>query len=614
MGPQTAHTAERAERDRLAELERLKIPFDTPIAELQAICDLTVRLLEVPVALVSIVSEDEQRFAAQVGLDGTSRTPREHSFCTHCIMSSEPLIVENALEDHRFRNLPLVTGEPNIRAYMGTPLETDPGLRVGTLCAIDMEPRRFHTHQRADLIRLGRIAIEILKSHKAKQRLTEELNTLERRANALSFLAQRDGLTGLLNASTFRTRVAERMQNLPAGTRGSLILFDVDNLRSINGRYGHRFGDTYLTALSEVLGTIQDEDALVGRLGGDQFAVYVSADRAQTNSVEGMIRRLRAGFAETANRLNKQELGRASIGIAYTPDHASSLEELNHLADVALYASKENGRNQTTVFSNTLCSTHNMPSFRTQILTAIQRDEFVPYYQPQVSLEDGTLVGFEVLCRWHHPTRGVVLPKDYQAAFRDRAVSPQLTRALFLQATQDLAAWRVCSSNPLRIAMNVTAYDLTDSHFVSDMEQILVDRGLGWQSITIEVTETVVMGEEDDQVFASLKDLRERGARIALDDFGTGYGGLKHLRSWPVDSIKIDQSFVRNITDEGDDYHLVKAVIDLARSFNMLVVAEGVETTEQRDVLRGLRCHYGQGFLFGHATAGADIPASLKAA
>lgn len=606
--------ASSSESDRLAEVESLRIPFDAPLADLQAICELAVRVMATPIALVSIVTGDEQRFAAQVGLDGLKGTQRAVSFCTHAIECDTMMVVTDAGQDPRFRDNTLVNEMPGIQAYAGKPLETRPGLRVGTLCVIDLEARTFTDDQLNDLERLAQIAAEILNSNRAKQQLSGELDAIRKRAAALTFLAQRDGMTGLFNASTFRVKAAEELEALPDDAGACLILIDVDNFKTINDRYGHGFGDTYLTALGEVLGNFNDENAIAGRLGGDEFAVIVLKKGVDAESIENLVRKMRTGFAEAAARLKKPELGRASIGLAFAPDHAQRLEQLYQSADVALYASKENGRNRTTTFNDDLCSTHNMPSFRAQILAAIGRDEFVPYYQPKVSLSDGSLIGLEALCRWHHPEKGVILPQDYDAAFRDRAVSPQLTRALFVQATQDLASWRQSLSSALRLAVNVTAYDLTDSHFVADMELILGNTGLDWTSITIEVTETVVMGEEDDQVFASLKDLRERGARIALDDFGTGYGGLKHLRSWPIDSIKIDRSFVGKIAEKGDDYYLVKAIIDLAKSFDLLVVAEGVETAAQRDVLKALKCDFAQGFLYGRAVPAKTIHTSLKAA
>lgn len=614
MTKNSAFPIPKNEEERLAELTSLRVPYDVPLAQLQYLCELAARIAEVPVSLVSLVDADAQKFAANVGLEGVTGTPRDVAFCAHAIMSDGMFVIGDATKDPRFSDNALVTGAPEIRAYAGKPLATAPGIRVGTLCAIDFKPRHFSHRQIDDLETLGKVAAELLTSHRAKVDLADALERAHQREAKLDFIARHDGLTGLLNATAFKSQAKERLDNLLPDEAAALILLDADNFKTVNDRYGHTFGDTYLTAFADALKRDLPEAAFVGRLGGDEFAAFVPDKTDPFAAAANLIASWRSGLRSVAERMGKRELGRASIGVAIAPEHGSTLDDLYKYADIALYASKENGRNRTTVYQDTLITSQNIPALRSKILAAIDRNEFVPYYQPKVDLKDRSLVGFEILCRWQHATRGPILPQEFTAIFRDRALSPQITRTMFTKATQDLESWKAQGLSTGRLALNVTAYDLTDPQFVTDLERILHDSTLSFDLMTIEVTETVVMGNEGDQVFATLKALQERGARIALDDFGTGYASLKHFRSWPIDSVKLDHGFISNIHLDKDDLNVVKTIVELAQSFGMLTVAEGIEVDEQAEVLREIGCNYGQGYLFGRPAAAQEVSTWLRSA
>ncbi len=597
---------------RLAELASLRIPFEDPLQELQALCEVAARIAGTPVALVSLVLEDEQRFAANIGLEGVTGTPRSVAFCAHAIMGDDLLVVTDANRDERFASNPLVTGEPGIRAYAGAPLNTDADLRVGTLCVIDFEPRPFTPEQIADLEKLGHAAAGILNAHRAKLDLAGELAKAKEREVQLRHAARHDGLTGLLNAKTFREAAADAIARSYEAVPMALVLVDVDHFKTVNDRYGHALGDAYLRGFAAALRDNSPDDALIGRLGGDEFAVLLTGFGQHDHTTDEIIGRWRDGLKNLARTMARNELGRASIGVAFTPDHAQMLEPLYQFADVALYASKENGRNRTTHYSEALCSMHNMRSFRTEILSALDRNEIVPFYQPKVDLRTNEMTGLEVLCRWHHPTRGILKATDYAVAFRDQSISPHITRAMFQKAVDDFARWGRAGLFAGRLSINATVYDLSDPSFAPEIDAMLRDVGIAWQRITIEVTETVVMGEQGDQVYLSLEDLRGRGAHIALDDFGTGYGGLQHFRSWPIDVVKLDRSFVAQLPDAPRDKRIVRAIVELARDFGLRVVAEGIETEAQYEALKAMGCQTGQGFFLGEPMSAQKAEAYLR--
>ncbi len=615
MSSEAAYPIPHNEARRLAELESLQVSTEEPIPELQGLCEVLAYMSSAPVALVSLVDEHEQIFAANVGLPGVTGTPRNVAFCAHAIMSDALLVVENAEDDPRFAQNPLVTGQPYIQAYAGAPLIMGDDLRVGTLCMIDFQPRPFTAEQLANLKRLSEAAAAILKSHRTQRDLKAELYRAREREKQLRESARRDGLTGLLNTTNFWAAANARLNRTATQEYGALILVDVDNFKMVNDRYGHALGDTYLKTFADVLSGAGKASlppgSLVGRLGGDEFAVYLHGGVDIAMSARALTAQWREELAAAAQALRKPELGRASIGVALSPDHGDDLETLYQLADVALYAAKENGRNRTVVYNPRLGTHLNLRALRAQLLSALDQGEIVPFYQPKVDLKTGQIAGVEVLSRWHHPKRGLLVPHEFAAAFKDRSVSPQITRSIFLSTLEDMVRWRDLGLPQGRVAINTTVYDLTDARFVPDMDQILHHTGMSWDCITIEVTEAVVMGRRTDQVYASLRDLRSKGARIALDDFGTGYGGLQHFRSWPIDTIKIDRSFICRLPESEEDLRIVRAIIDLAHDFNMLVVGEGIETPAQARCLRDLSCDLAQGYLFGRPMPMADMTTYL---
>jgi len=597
------------EPERLAALRALRLDFSTPISEVQELCRLAADVAGAPIALVSLIDEHEQKFAANIGLDGLSGTPRAHAFCAHAIMSSGQMTVEDATLDDRFAGNPLVTGAPGIRSYAGTVLEPDAGIRLGTLCVINTRPRLFEATTLAQLRQIGGAISALLIAHRDRLRLHDALmdsldrETLTRRA------AETDALTGLSNAAHFREQSRQSLQ--PGAAPMALVLMDADRFKLVNDRYGHVFGDAYLRCIGDALRAAAPPGTLIGRLGGDEFGMLFRDEFAAPDRLDRALERCMAEISRAALDLDKPDLGHVSLGASLFPQHADNYEQLYLFADVALYASKENGRNRRTTYSDALGEKFNLRTLRLSFEEARRDKAIIPFYQPVIDLRSGRHVGFEILCRWNHPQRGLLTPAAFSALLTDHHSSPVITHEVLRQACRDYRSLRQMGLSPGGLAVNVTAHDLKDPDFLLGIDYYLASAGIDWSDLTIEVTETVVMGERDDQVFRSMTEARARGARVALDDFGTGYGGLQHLKSWPVDIIKIDRSFIADLGFDCRDRAIIRSIISLARELEMGIIAEGVENAGQVRILSEMGCNTAQGYLFSRPMPFASMAGFL---
>jgi EAL domain-containing protein (putative c-di-GMP-specific phosphodiesterase class I) len=247
-----------------------------------------------------------------------------------------------------------------------------------------------------------------------------------------------------------------------------------------------------------------------------------------------------------------------------------------------------------------------------RFLSAIEQGEIIPFFQSKHTLHTGKIIGFEVLARWDHPERGILPPAAFYDAFHDPILAPKLTKALTAKSLEHYAVWKNDLGFSGRLSLNVTSHDLGAHNFAEHFLTKLAASTVDPADTTLEVTEHVVLGGESGAVYNALKTLRARGVQIALDDFGTGYGGLQHLRSWPVDRLKLDRTFISDIADAFADYAIVRALSQLAAELGMTVIAEGIETQEQLDVLKKIGVPFGQGYFFSKPIAADAIPAILN--
>ena len=575
---------------------------------LKAICEVAAQIMKTPASLVSLLHEKDQRPIA-FGLE-TSSISRDLAFCTHTMIASKPMLVVDAVADERFASNPLVTGAPYIRAYAGVPLEAAFGVRVGALCAIDFEPREF-SHQQIELLaKLGTVASSVLMLHKTCLDLESEIAARHPRNQGFGPLAHSDRLTGLANLRQFY-RLASPLIESALATRGcALIIIDLDDLELVNGKLGRPEGDDYLLRVARQIESSICKDDLVERVGGDKFVVLLT-DTDRDGAVcfaEGILINLKI-MAEMAG---KQALGCASIGIALAPMHGTLIDEIYKFADAALHSAKSAGRNRYRVYLAPNRAPSGAANRNGEYRRALEAEEFVPYYQPKFELQKRTLAGFEALARWNTNTRGVLAPSEFLDLLEHEELASLLTRSMLIQMARHLRAWQDLGLSCGSLAINASAGDFLNADFADDFLRIVSDHNLQPRDFVLEVTERIILEEHDKRLHDSLDKLQKSGVSISLDDFGTGYAGLQHLRNWPANQIKIDRMFIRDFLKNSRDSAIVESIIQMSDAIGLSVTAEGIETSEQLELLRNLHCEMGQGDLFARPMSSADVPEYVR--
>ncbi|SDG20554.1 putative bifunctional diguanylate cyclase/phosphodiesterase [Alloyangia pacifica] len=452
----------------------------------------------------------------------------------------------------------------------------------------------------------------LLSERRAKLAMTRDMAVLGRHAAELQRQVQTDALTGLANGRSFKERARDVLNR--GREPHALVLLDVDHFKQINDLHGHQFGDIYLSAIAGALQGSVASEALIGRIGGDEFALLLRLPAEAEPALVRVMEVCRRAVAQLSETMGKPELGSISMGAALFPRHGEDYDALFEQADTALYAGKEAGRGSEVIFDPHRHLRFSLRELVRNFSGALAEGEIRPVFHPVVDLATGHCSGYEVLARWQGAGGGVMGPEQFYPIFENGVLAQQLTRSIIAQATQVLRALPVRRSVEnalLRIGINVTGFDLHNRTFVEDLGQLLAELDLPWTVVVIEVPETVMLGETGGRAFETLRDLRGRGAKIALDDFGTGYGSLRHLGAWPIDMLKIDRQFVQGLSARPRDRAVVEAILSMARRFGFRVVAEGIETPGQLSYLRAMGCDAGQGHLLSPpipADALADAP------
>ncbi|WP_336487531.1 sensor domain-containing phosphodiesterase [Methylobacterium nigriterrae] len=421
--------------------------------------------------------------------------------------------------------------------------------------------------------------------------------------------ANHDPLTGLPNRALFQDRFRVALGEADrAGTSVCLILIDIDDFKDVNDTLGHDAGDAMLKEMGARLSELIRPCDTVARLGGDEFAVIVVAPFGLAEAAafaQRVIERLRQPFRYQGRPL----ASKASIGIAAYPDHHRLPDELMKDADIALYRAKSAGRNRMTVYTPEMRAlTERRVAIAGELQEALARRQIIPFYQPKVCLATGRIVGFEALARWQHPSEGVLAPGYFGSAFEDPELAQAIGRCIIRHVAADMRAWLDCGLDFGRVAVNLSSAEFHQPDLAEAMLDVLAAAGVPPCRLEVEVTETVFLGRGSDCVAGILGRFHESGAIVALDDFGTGYASLTHLKQFPVDHIKIDQSFVRGLEQDGDDAAIVAAVIGLGRALKTQVTAEGVERQGQAQRLRAMGCDFAQGYLYAKPMIGSRIP------
>ena len=425
--------------------------------------------------------------------------------------------------------------------------------------------------------------------------------------------AHHDFLTGLPNRLLLDDRIGQAIAFAPRHTKHIAVLFlDLDGFKHVNDSLGHPVGDRLLQSVARRLVDCVRASDTVSRQGGDEFVVLLS-EAAKWVDAAIVARRMLAAVAEP-HSIDQHDLHiTASIGVSVYPDDGENAETLIKNADTAMYQAKENGRQGYQFFTPAMnARAVERHSVEEGLRRALERQEFVLHYQPKVNLMTGAISGAEALVRWSHPTRGLVPPAQFIPVAEDCGLIVPIDNWVLRRACRQARAWADAGLPAMTIAVNVSATELRGDHFVEGLSAVLTETGLDPRSLELELTESVLM-KNAESAAAILQDLRGRGVQVSVDDFGTGYSSLSYLRKFAVDSLKIDQSFVSQITSAEDDVSIVTAVISMARSLRLRVIAEGVETLEQLAFLRSLGCDEAQGFYFSRPVPALQFAQLLAA-
>lgn len=410
-----------------------------------------------------------------------------------------------------------------------------------------------------------------------------------------------DSLTGIPNRRRFQEHL-ESVLNISGCPPSSvhLALLDIDTFKEINDTFGHDIGDELLTIFSERLGLFVTPDVFVARLGGDEFGIVMTG--IQDDNVLAFLDQVLTSLREPVKLSTATRRCSASIGVASFPQHASSLDELFKAADMALYRSKTLGRDQAKLFIPRL---REVAERKSELLHAVadglDRGQFRLYYQPLVPSDPHSPISLEGLLRWNHPDQGLITPNAFLVDMDDPGLLAAIGMFVVKQAFEGMEVIDGESLPVGRIAINVTNADFRSDAFVDRFFELSLQTGIAPDRFCVEVTEGVFLGRDFQHLEGRLSRLHEAGVEIALDDFGTGFASLTHLRRMPIDRIKIDRSFVSNLTTSVEDLAIVRGVIDIAHSMAKVVTAEGVETREQAELLQHLGCDYLQGWYFAKA-------------
>jgi diguanylate cyclase (GGDEF)-like protein/PAS domain S-box-containing protein len=429
----------------------------------------------------------------------------------------------------------------------------------------------------------------------------------------MSHLAQHDILTHLPNRMILTDRVDQAI-SLARRNRGSLaVLFlDLDNFKNINDSLGHSTGDRLLQSVAARLSACIRLSDTVGRLGGDEFVVLLTEVKHPADAAVSA-RKILAALMRPY-RIGEHDLRvTASVGLSTYPADGQDAETLIRNADAAMYWAKKNGRNNYRFFdSGQDAPVDNWVSVEAALRVALERDEFVLHYQPKVDLLTGAITGAEALLRWQHPVRGLVPPLEFVPIAEGCGLILPIGRWVLHEACRQARAWQDAGLPPISVAVNVSSLEFRSKDFIQHVKTILEETQLESRYLEFELTESVLMQHASASASA-LSTLKSIGVRLAADDFGTGYSSLSYLKMFPIDCLKIDQSFVHDITTGTDDATIVSAMIAMAKGLHKQIVAEGVETHEQVAFLRAHGCDQAQGYYFSRPLVAQEFAKLLEA-
>ncbi|MCF8179683.1 MAG: EAL domain-containing protein, partial [Sulfuritalea sp.] len=440
----------------------------------------------------------------------------------------------------------------------------------------------------------------------ANARLSAEVDDRQQAEDRMRHMANHDALTGLPNRRLLHDRMRQAMALAHRSEHKLAVLFiDLDRFKTVNDSLGHASGDLLLQDVARRLAGALREGDTVARLGGDEF-VIVLPELASSNDVAQVAHKLTELFAREFAVKDIEIHVTPSIGIAVYPDDGKDVETLTRNADAAMYHAKEMGRNNYQFFTEQMNAVASQRfALESNLHKALERNELLLYYQPRIAIDTRRVCGFEALLRWQHPERGMISPADFIPLAEDTNLIIPIGEWALQEACRQNIAWQRAGYPALPIAVNLSPQQFRQRDLVELVERALVSSGMDPRYLELEITEGSLM-QTTELTLETLKRLSALGIGLSIDDFGVGYSSLNYLKRFPVNQLKIDQSFVRDIATDPDDAAIVTAIIGLAKSLHLSVVAEGVETEEQLAFVAQSGCNEAQGYFFSPPIPAAE--------
>jgi diguanylate cyclase (GGDEF)-like protein len=609
------------EAQRLAALHATRLLGSAPEETFDRITRTAARLLDVPIALVSLVDKDRQWFKSRTGLDACE-TPRDVSFCGHAILADEPLVVPDAASDARFADNPLVTGSPHLRFYAGVQLYSVDRKKIGTLCVIDRKPRQLAAGELDALRDLARMVEQLvyhrqlaMAAQSLSERLDDECQGREHGAapnGELAWLVAHDLLTGLPNRQAMLRAIQQSITGWREdGTPALVACINVDRFKRFNELLGHRAGDEILVAIATSLQALLREGDMLARAGSDEFLLLLHA-RGEHPEPERALDRIMAAANRAIPTPDGEIALTCSIGTTLLPQDGDDADALLNNAVTAMRTAKAQGRGQIVRFNPSLRTEHGRRfTLESHLRRAIAQDELFVQYQPKVDLRSGTLAGFEALVRWRHPEYGVIPPDEFIPIAEETGMIVPIGEWVLHTAVAQLAAWRPDGLPLAPVAVNLSARQFLQSDVIAMVGEQLKQSGLEPTLLELELTESVSMADPERSVVV-MRGLGDLGVMLSIDDFGTGYSSFAYLRRLPLDKLKIDKSFVQDMAHSAESSAIVQAIVAMAHRLQLAVIAEGVETADQVAALRKADCDQIQGYYYSKPLAAEDCAEFIR--
>ncbi|RLA71396.1 MAG: hypothetical protein DRG09_00285 [Epsilonproteobacteria bacterium] len=426
----------------------------------------------------------------------------------------------------------------------------------------------------------------------------QDVTELHKQKDILYYQAHYDALTNLPNRVLFRERLTHNIELAERNKTGFALFFiDIDKFKNINDSLGHDVGDKVLKAVSKRLESIIRKEDTLARLGGDEFTVIMD-DLHHSKDATILAKKVLNVLAEPLYIDDNMLYVTGSIGISHYPEDAVEAEYLLKYADTAMYKAKEEGRDNYQFYSSEMTKQAlDHMSMKTSLQQAIDNDEFIVHYQPQINTLDNTLVGLEALVRWQHPEKGLIFPDAFIPMAEETGLIIKIDKIVMRKAMKQMSKWYKAGLNPGLLAINLSVQQLECQNFVEQIKERIKIYNFKAEWLELEITEGQMM-RRPEEVIRKLTEIHDLGVSISIDDFGTGYSSLSLLKRLPINRLKIDRSFVKDLPKDEDDVAIVQAIIALADSLNLDLIAEGVETSEQKDFLTKNHSNYVQGYLY----------------